>query len=224
MAPSTNGSGDVRVARPLVSLSRGSEAVPGEAPVGSGGTQPSPFQITTPSSTVSLDSNNQGIVSFTVVNASGRALRASATPRGVDPDPTRPGWPTLQVDGQPEFDFPIGGTQQYRVRIQANPGTAGGKYTFRLDVSAVGNPDEVYTHGSSVAFQVTPARPPFPWLTVALIALGVLVIGAIAAFVLLRNVAVPDVRGQLRADARATLEAGGLAVGIVTTRPTGATP
>src|ERR1041385_9112872 len=103
MAPSITDSGDARAGRPLLSRII------------------SPFQITTPLSEVTLDAANQAVVSFTVLNSSGSAILANATPRGVDPDPARPGWPTLQIDGPPEWNFPIGGQQQYRVRVQAKP-------------------------------------------------------------------------------------------------------
>lgn len=129
------------------------------------------FAITTSTSSVRVSGAGQAVVTFTVTNALGRPVRARALlePEGA----VRPEW--LSLAGDSERDFPSDGTHQFTVRIAVPPGTPEGTYAFRLSAVSVENPDEDFTTGPSVGFQVSrPAVPvkkkPFPWWAVALAA------------------------------------------------------
>jgi hypothetical protein len=135
------------------------------------------FGITAATNTLVLDGQQRAQTAFTVSNLSGRPLRGRA--RLVAQQPDAQSWLTL--DGEAERDFGIGETQQYAVRLAAPPKAAAGQYTFRLDEANVANPDDDYTQGPVVTFQVAPsARRSFPWWIVAVIA-GVLLIAVLAA-------------------------------------------
>jgi hypothetical protein len=129
------------------------------------------FAITTSTPSVRLSGAGQVEVTFTVTNALGRPVRARALlePEGA----ARPEWVSLA--GDIERDFPSDGTHQFTVRVAVPPGTPEGSYAFRLSAVSVENPDEDFTTGPSVGFQVSrPAVPapkkPFPWWAVALAA------------------------------------------------------
>lgn len=106
------------------------------------------------------------------------------------------------LDGEPERNFSKGESHQLTVKIAVPPGTPKGKYSFRLNVVSVENPDDDFTEGPSVSFEVkelAPAAPPprkFPWWIVAVA--GVLVLGAtIITWLLLPGKAtVPNVVGE----------------------------
>jgi hypothetical protein len=140
----------------------------------------SPFTITTGSNTVVLNSSRQGEAAFTATNISGRPLRGRGEllPLGQ----TAAGW--LTIVGEAERDFGIAAAQQYAVQVAVPLDAAPGLYTFRLDMVGVDNPDENFTQGPVVQFQVLPPPPPppppqpFPWWIVAVVA-GVIVIGVI---------------------------------------------
>src|SRR5258707_15799919 len=98
----------------------------------------SPFAITATTNTVSLDSNRQGQVSFTVSNTTTQLLRGRAHVVG-QPATTEP-W--LKLSGEPERDFASAGSQQYVVQLSVPPSASAGDYTFRLDVVDVADPDD----------------------------------------------------------------------------------
>ena len=81
------------------------------------------FAITTPATSLRLDAQGRAETSFTVSNASGRALRGRAEVRATDA--TQKGW--LSVAGDAERDFPPNGTHQIAVRLAAPPGSPAGK-------------------------------------------------------------------------------------------------
>jgi hypothetical protein len=65
-------------------------------------------------------------------------------------------------------------------------GTAPGRFTFQLLVADVTDPDERYAQGPTVAFVLAqaappPAKKPFPWMLVALVAGVVLILGTVVA-------------------------------------------
>lgn len=139
------------------------------------------FAIVTPTNAVSVDSAGRGQAHFTVTNVSGRPVHGGA--RIVPQDPAAGSWLTLA--GEAERAFPVGGTEQYIVRIAAPPGAPAGNYTLRLDMVGVDNPDEEYDQGPTVAFAVhqpQPQKKPFPWW-ILLVAAGVVI--AILAVVLI---------------------------------------
>jgi hypothetical protein len=177
---------------------------------------PSPFSITAATNSVRLDENRSGETTFTVFNASGRPIRGRA--RLVTEDPATQTW--ISLAGVPERDFSIAGTHQYTVRIAVPPDAPAGNPSFRLDMVGVANPDEEYTQGPSVTFQVPEAAPRrrFPWW-ILLVAGGVLLVIVIAvlAFVLWpRSTVVPEVAGRTVSEASALLNEANLRVGEVT--------
>jgi len=82
------------------------------------------------------------------------------------------------------------------------PGTPVGKYSFRLNIISVENPDDEFTEGPSVSFEVkeltvaqAPARK-FPWWIVALAGVLVLGGGLITWLLIPEKVTMPDMVGM----------------------------
>ncbi|MBI5667953.1 MAG: hypothetical protein HZC41_08075 [Chloroflexi bacterium] len=111
---------------------------------------PSLFDITASQSRVNLDSQRRGEVSFTVTNTGGRLVRGRA--RIVPQGTAAPEWFTLE--GNAERNFDVAGVQTYLVQIAVAAAAPAGNYVFRLDMLDVANPDEFYTEGPAVAFEV----------------------------------------------------------------------
>lgn len=176
------------------------------------------FTVTAASNSVALSEKREGSAAFTVYNASGQPLRGRA--RLVPLPPTSEQW--LSVEGAPERDFPIAGTEPYTVRIKVPLDVAPGSYTFRLDMIWEERPEEGLTEGQVVTFQVPPAPPPkkpFPWW-ILLVVLGLLVVGGVAAFLLRpRNVEVPLLAGMTVEEAEEELSGAGLELGETETEP-----
>ena len=147
------------------------------------------FAITTAATSFRLDAQGRAETSFTVSNASGRALRGRAEVRATDA--AQQGW--LSVVGDGERDFPANGTHQIAVRVAAPPGSPAGKFSFRLDMVSAQNPDEDFAEGPTVSFEVPAPAPkkPFPWWIVAVAAAVVLVIGGLTAYLMMREPAAP---------------------------------
>jgi hypothetical protein len=122
---------------------------------------PSPFAVTAVSNSVSLDDKRHGEAAFTVFNASGRPIRGRARP--VPESAQANAW--LSLAGVAERDFPIAGTEQYTVHIAVPRDAPAGSYAFRLDMVGVENPDELFTQGPTISFEVPEAAPAkaFPW-------------------------------------------------------------
>jgi len=182
------------------------------------------FEITVASSTVQL-TDRKGDASYSTRNLTGRPVHAKA--QVVVTSPTVASWFAVE---QPERDFSPGVVQQIPVHIQVPTDVAGGTYGFRLDVRGTANPDEEYAAGPAVSFTV-PDKPPLPppwwktlpWLWIGLgVAAAVLIIAGVVAFLLLRNVTVPNVVGQTLPNAQATLQAASLSIGTPTEKVTGA--
>ena len=143
-----------------------------------------PFTITTAADAVRLDTQGRGSTTFTVSNRSGQSRRGRA--QLVPSDPGQASW--LSLDGEAERNFAADGTQQYTVRVAPAPGAPTGRYTFGLDVVSVENPDEEWSQGPKVAFEVAPSQPPkkpFPWWIV--VAIAVLLVAAVIGWLVLRN-------------------------------------
>lgn len=133
----------------------------------------SPFAITAATNGVRLDANRRGEAAFTVFNASGRPIRARA--RLVPDDPVATAWLTLE--GESERDLAIAGTEQYAVQIAVPRDAPAGSYPFRLDAVGVENPDEDYTAGPTVTFEVPEpesSKSPFPWWILLIVAGGLI--------------------------------------------------
>lgn len=146
---------------------------------------PNPFSITTATDTIRLDAQGRGSTTFTVSNISGRPRRGRA--RLVPDRPEQASW--LSIDGEAERNFTADGTHQYTVRVAVPPGAPPGRYTFGLDVVSVENPDEEWSQGPKVRFEVAASQPagkPFPWWILVLI-LGLLLVGGLVAWLVSRN-------------------------------------
>jgi hypothetical protein len=141
------------------------------------------FAITTATSSLRLDGAGKGESTFTITNAVGRPVRARVLlePEGV----ARQEW--LSLVGDAERDFAPDGTHQYLVRVAVPPGTPEGSYAFHLSAVSTDNPDEEFSIGPSVGFQVSrPApverkkRSPLGWIALAA---GLLLITLVAVLV-----------------------------------------
>jgi hypothetical protein len=145
-----------------------------------------PFNITAAANSLRLDSKLQAQTSFTVYNNSGRIMRGRA--RISPQDPATEKWLTLA--GEAEKDFPIAGTQQYNVQIAVPAGSPPGSYSFRLDMVGTENPDEEFSQGPTVTFEVpapAPAKKPFPiWIPIVAV-VALLVVGGVIAFLATRG-------------------------------------
>src|SRR6266480_1108949 len=155
------------------------------------------FAITAARETVTLDNEGRAEVSFTVSNTGPKPIagRAKLVPLGS----AKAAW--LSLDGEQERNFAKGEAHQLTVHIAVPPGTPVGKYSFRLNIISVENPDDEFTEGPSFSFEVkeltvaqAPARK-FPWWIVAIA--GVLVVGGglITWLLIPQKIAVPDVIG-----------------------------
>lgn len=180
------------------------------------------FAITTSTNTVILGVDRRGQASFTVTNISGAFNRGRA--RLAPQNPVSAPW--LSIQGETERDFPTATTQQFTVAV-AVPGKAPpGKYVFRLDMVGVNNPDEDFSQGPGVTFEVTVVPvPKFPWWIVVVAVVVLLAIaGAVTAIILTRKVAIPDVSGMTQAAAERLLQADGFTLGEVQHSFSGAVP
>ena len=89
------------------------------------------FAISTPSVNVTLQSNRQGEVPFTVTNVSPNEVQAQAVVRAVNEVPA--GW--FIVDEAESIAFAPGAVKLLQVRVDPPLGTEAGRYSFRLDMS-----------------------------------------------------------------------------------------
>ncbi len=154
-----------------------------------------PFSVTTPTCDILLRASRRAEASFTVSNVSGRPMRGRALVATQSPAAA----PWLVVEGETERDFPAATTEQYVVQIAVPPDAPAGEYVFRLDVVGVQDPDELYSQGPSVTFQVPapeviPSPKRFPWWIVAAIGAAIVLI-VLAAVFWPRKVTVPSLRG-----------------------------
>jgi beta-lactam-binding protein with PASTA domain len=105
--------------------------------------------------------------------------------------------------------------------MSAPPGTPAGKYSFRLNVLSVQNPDDDFAEGPVVAFELAEAKPvpppngkKFPWffVTLALILIG----GGVAVAMLLGGkTSVPDLVNMPLANVTNALERAKLTLSTV---------
>jgi hypothetical protein len=134
------------------------------------------FTVTAAGTKVRLDSSGVAHASFTVTNTSAEALKGRLLTRAREP--AKPEWFT--VVGDSVRDFAPNASQQAAVDLNVPPGSPPGSYAFRLDAVSQVDPDEDYTEGPTVAFDVAPPLPkekkPFPWWIVAVVGGVVLLI------------------------------------------------
>ena len=156
------------------------------------------FAITAARETVTLGNQGRAEVSFTASNTGPKSIagRAKLVPLGS----AKADW--LSVDGEQERNFAKGEAHQLTVHIAVPPGTPVGKYSFRLNIISVENPDDEFTEGPSVSFEVkelaiaqAPARK-FPWWIVAIAGVLVLGGGLITWLLIPKKIPVPNIVGE----------------------------
>lgn len=114
------------------------------------------FSVTSPSLTVAASRGRGTTIRFTVRNTSDAATRGRAIL--VPMHGAEDGW--ISIDRDIERDFGPEQADGFDVQIRI-PSTADpGRYSMRLDMVAVHNPDEDYTAGPEVAIEVDASPPP----------------------------------------------------------------
>jgi hypothetical protein len=190
------------------------------------------FAITTTTENLIADVNGTAKASiiFTVTNNSDRPLRGIANLQPLER--TEESW--LSIDGEPEKDFPAGGTLQYTVIFNKplQPLTEGQtepeeKYPYRLNVASAVRPDEDFTEGPVVAIykplrKGAGKKAGIPWWVFLIIGVVVLAIVGVVLFFLLSGgkakKPVPDVTGKPTniQEAKKTIQDAGFTVGDAT--------
>jgi hypothetical protein len=117
------------------------------------------FTVTAAGQKIQLDSKGAGQAQYTVTNASPNELkgRLIATPQ----DPAKAEW--FSIDGEATRDFAPGAAEQVLLKMAVPAGTPPATYSVRLDAVSEVAPDEDFTEGPSVSFDVTLPPPPVPW-------------------------------------------------------------
>jgi hypothetical protein len=117
--------------------------------------QPPAFTVTAAGEKVALDASGRARVPFTVTNASAQPLKGRLLTRPSEW--AKPEW--FSIVGESVRDFAPHAAEQVVVQVDVPPGSPPGSYSFRLDAVSEDDPDEDYTEGPSVAFDVA-GRPP----------------------------------------------------------------
>ncbi len=128
--------------------------------IGGSSTLPS-FTITAASQKVTLDESGAAQVPFTVTNTSAQTLRGRLSTKPVEPAKSE--W--LSVVGESVRDFRASAAEQVIVQIRVPSGIPSGSYSFRLVAISETAPDQDFTKGPSIAFDVAASTPKrrFPW-------------------------------------------------------------
>ena len=140
------------------------------------------FNVTTGKTKVKLDRSGAARATFTVTNTSAQTLRGRLLARpGAQ---TSPDW--LLVVGESVRDFAPNVPAQIVVQLSVPPGTPPGSYSFRLDAVSQVLPDEDFTQGPSVTFEIKPPpkprKPIIPWIVVIVgVIVLLVVIGVLAS-------------------------------------------
>jgi hypothetical protein len=146
--------------------------------------RPASFTVTSAGQRVSLDANGGAQASFTVTNTSTQTLRGRLLARPGDT--AKPEW--FSVVGETVRQFGPNAAEQVVVQLNVPRAAPPGTYSFRLDAVSEADPDEDFTEGPSVAFEVAAAPPPpkrkIPWWIFA-IAGGVLLLIIIIVVILI---------------------------------------
>jgi hypothetical protein len=148
------------------------------------------FTVTAAGQRVNLGISGGAQASFTVTNTSTQTLRARMMTRPGDS--ASPEW--FSIVGEPVREVAPNEDEQVLVQLSVPPTAPAGAYSFRLDAVSAVDPDEDFTEGPSVEFDVEGQPPPkkkFPWVPWWILAIvgGVvlLVIIAVIVFLLVRN-------------------------------------
>jgi hypothetical protein len=137
-------------------------------------------------------------------------------------DTAKPEWFTIV--GESVRDFGPNEAQQVVVELKVPPGTPPGSYSFRLDAVSEDDPDEDFTQGPSVAFDVGATPPPpkkkFPWWILIVVgAVVLLIIIGVVIWLLVRDggtelATVPGVVGEPSTVAQSTLTGAGFMAAV----------
>ena len=127
-----------------------------------------------------LDRSGAARSPFTVTNTSAQTLKGRLL--------TRPSAPAnlewFSIVGDSVRDFASNVPAQVVVQLNVPPGSPPGSYSFRLDAVSQVLPDEDFTEGPSVSFEIKPPpeprRPIIPWI---LIIVGVIILLVIIGWV-----------------------------------------
>lgn len=183
------------------------------------------FTVTAAGQKVSLDAAGTAQAPFTVTNTSAQTLRGRLLTKPTDPAKSE--W--FSIAGESTRDFAPNAAEQAVVQLTVPPTTPPGSYSFRLDAVSEVDPDEDFTEGPSVAFDVTapPAAPKkkFPWWILAIVgAVVLLIIIGVVIWLLTKGddgkptSAVPPVTGLAQQDAQSILARSGFTSRVVTVR------
>jgi hypothetical protein len=152
--------------------------------------RPSSFAVTSAGQRVNLGISGTAQASFTVTNTSTQTLKGRMLTRPSDS--ASPEW--FSVVGESVRDFGPNEAEQVVVQLSVPPAATPGPYSFRLDAVSAVDPDEDFTQGPSVAFDVeaqAPSKKKFPWVPwwILAIAAGVvlLIILGVVVFLLVRG-------------------------------------
>jgi eukaryotic-like serine/threonine-protein kinase len=173
--------------------------------------RPPSFTVTAAGQKVSLDPTGAAQASFTVTNTSPQGVKGRLLTRPRDP--AKPEW--VSIVGESVRPFAPNAAEQVVVQLNVPPGSPPGSYSFRLDAVSEDDPDEDFTEGPSVAFEVAPPPQPqkkkFPWWILIVAAVVLLIVIGVVVWLLLRDrpKPVPAVVGQPAAAAQSTLTKAG---------------
>ena len=182
--------------------------------------RPNSFTITAAGQKVKLDAAGTAKASFTVTNTSAQALRGRLLTRPSDP--AKPEW--FSIVGESVRDFAPNASEQVVVQLEVPLDSPPAAYSFRLDAVSEVHPDEDFTEGPSVAFEVEAPPPPkkkkFPWWILAVVGgVVLLIIIGVVVWLLVRDsgsesATVPAVVGQNVTAAQSTLTGAGFATAV----------
>lgn len=170
------------------------------------------FTVTAAGQKVNLDASGAAQAPFTVTNTSAQTLRGRLLTRPTDP--AKAEW--LSIVGESTRDFAPNAAEQVVIQLNVPPTTPPGTYSFRLDAVSEIAPDEDFTEGPSVAFEVAAPPPPpkkkFPWwIFIVIGAVVLLIIIGVVVWLLTKDgggkktAAVPAVTGMNQQAAESTL-------------------
>jgi len=175
------------------------------------------FTVTAAGQKVNLDATGSAQTPFTVTNTSAQPMRGRLLTKANAP--AKPEW--LSVVGESIRDFGPNAAEQVVVQLDVPPTTAPGPYAFRLDAVSEVDPDEDFTEGPSVAFEVAPPPPKpkkkFPWWILIVVgAVVLLIVIGVVVWLLTKNdskpaptFAVPSVVSMQQQQAQAVLARAG---------------
>jgi hypothetical protein len=121
------------------------------------------FTVTAAGQRVNLGISGTAQASFTVTNTSTQTLKGRMMTRPSDS--ASPDW--FSVVGETVRDFAPNAEERVVVQLSVPSTAPPGGYSFRLDAVSAVDPDEDFTEGPSVAFDVEAPPPPkkkFPWV------------------------------------------------------------